>query len=190
MQVIRHAELTPTPWKNGGGVTREAWRWPPGGDPYTWRLSFAQVATSGPFSDFSGYTRYLVLLCGPGVRLEFADGTSQTLLEPGDMAQFDGGIATRGVLLQGPCADLNLIVANGVGSARARVATLHGPLAEAPAAGEATVVVPIDAALRVTDEAGATARLGPGDIAIGRICALEPESPCRVFIAGIADNAA
>jgi environmental stress-induced protein Ves len=189
MHVIRQSGLTPAPWKNGGGVTREAWRWPQGAESYGWRLSFAQVETSGPFSDFSGYTRYLVLLRGAGVRLEFADGASQTLREPGDLAQFDGGLATRGVLLQGSCADLNLIVARRGYCARVRVASLGHPLTEAPAAGETRLVVPIDAPLCVTDTAGTVARLEPGDIAIGQVLRLAPESPCRVFIAGIADNA-
>ena len=74
MKIIRHASLEPKPWKNGGGVTREALRVPPSGDPFQWRVSLAQIDASGPFSDFTGYDRTLVLLEGGGLSLEFPDG--------------------------------------------------------------------------------------------------------------------
>src|SRR5271167_4155392 len=101
MKVVRHASLVATPWKNGGGITREALRVPSDRDPFGWRLSFAQLDRSGPFSDFSGYSRHMVLLRGAGVRLDFADGTQATLREAGDLAQFDGAVATHGELLDG-----------------------------------------------------------------------------------------
>src|SRR5580692_4018189 len=110
MQIVRYKTLNATPWKNGGGVTREAIRVPPGADPFGWRVSFAQIDASGPFSDFSGYERHMVLLRGAGVRLAFAGGKQVSLLEVGNLAQFDGAVATHGKLVQGSCIDLNLIV--------------------------------------------------------------------------------
>ena len=51
------------PWKNGGGVTSELAR-SPQADEFDWRLSVAEVATDGPFSQFPGIDRLLVLLSG------------------------------------------------------------------------------------------------------------------------------
>lgn len=111
MRIIRHDTFTATPWKNGGGITHEALREPARGDPFRWRVSVAHIAQGGPFSDFAGYQRTMVLLKGGGVRLEFADGDVRTLTTPGASAEFDGGIAAQCELLEGPCVDLNFMVA-------------------------------------------------------------------------------
>jgi environmental stress-induced protein Ves len=188
MRIIRQADLVPVPWKNGGGITREALRWPRDGETWDWRLSFAQVDASGPFSDFSGYQRILVLLRGPGLTLRFGDGTSQRLRAPGDLAVFDGGITTHGELCEGPCADLNLIVAHGRCHADARIAALHGRLVEPTLPRVTCLVVPLDGAVALSDEAGLPVTLGPGDIAVGAGADLHAGAPCRVFIARITDN--
>ena len=188
MRIIRQAALTPSPWKNGGGVTREALRWPADGDSWAWRLSFAQVDTSGPFSDFSGYRRYLVLLGGAGVALQFRDGSSRVLRVTGDLAEFDGGMPTRGELLAGPCADLNLIVALGRSRASVRIDVLQGAYVEPAVAGVTHIVVPLDGSIAVRDDAGHPVRLEPRDIAVGTGADILADAPCRVFIAGITDN--
>ena len=60
------------PWKNGGGTTIEIGKYHPEGEPnYLWRASNAHVASSGPFSDFTGYDRILLYLAGGGLRLHF-----------------------------------------------------------------------------------------------------------------------
>ena len=68
--------LTATPWKNGGGVTREIASWPPqaGLDSFGWRLSIATIAQAGPFSAFAQVDRHIMLLDGDGVRLFTHDG--------------------------------------------------------------------------------------------------------------------
>ena len=40
------ADIVPTPWKNGGGATREIACWPPGTglDSFDWRISVATIA--------------------------------------------------------------------------------------------------------------------------------------------------
>jgi len=50
-QHIALPNTQPSPWKNGGGTTRELLAWP---DPQDWtlRLSVAQVEADGPFSRF------------------------------------------------------------------------------------------------------------------------------------------
>jgi environmental stress-induced protein Ves len=72
--IIRRSSFTALPWRNGGGITHEAIRVPPTGDAFLWRVSVAQIDSSGPFSDFAGYDRKMVLLRGRGIALEFGSG--------------------------------------------------------------------------------------------------------------------
>lgn len=65
------AHLAATPWKNGGGNTREIACWPTGADMdhFGWRVSVATIASAGPFSIFAGVHRQMLLLSGGGVQL-------------------------------------------------------------------------------------------------------------------------
>jgi len=92
LSIIARASFAPLPWKNGGGITYEAIRLPPTGDPFSWRVSLAQIDSSGPFSDFTGYDRHMVLLQGQGIALKFDDGEHRALRKVGDWLQFDGGM--------------------------------------------------------------------------------------------------
>ncbi len=58
------ATLPATPWKNGGGVTREIVCQPPGAGlaAFDWRVSIATIASDGPFSLFAGIDRVITLL--------------------------------------------------------------------------------------------------------------------------------
>src|SRR5271170_5764644 len=115
MRIIRQSDFTATPWKNGGGITHEAIRVPASGDPFRWRVSVAHIEASGPFSDFTGYNRKMVLLRGAGVALAFASGERRVLRNMGDLAEFDGALSTHCELLGGPCVDLNLMVSKSLG---------------------------------------------------------------------------
>ncbi|MCM2355375.1 MAG: HutD family protein [Arenimonas sp.] len=102
-----------TPWRNGGGVTRELLAWP---DPADWRLriSVADIAADGPFSAFPGVQRWFVLLSGEGVVLDFDN--HGLALRPGDTPlAFDGAAAPGCRLMGGPVRDLNLMVRDGAG---------------------------------------------------------------------------
>jgi environmental stress-induced protein Ves len=127
MHVVRKSSFTATPWKNGGGITHEVMRVPANGNSFRWRVSVAQIDASGPFSDFAEYNRKMVLLRGAGVRLTFDDGQPTYLRHAGDMAEFDGALATRCELLDGPCADLNLMVSKTITDVRAWVERLPEP---------------------------------------------------------------
>jgi environmental stress-induced protein Ves len=64
-------DLHATPWKNGGGLTREV-LWQPTGaslDDFDWRVSVAQIDSDGPFSAFPGIDRVITLIDGVGVQL-------------------------------------------------------------------------------------------------------------------------
>lgn len=188
MQIVRYSSLTAAPWKNGGGVTREAIRFPPDADPFDWRLSFAQIDASGPFSDFSGYERHMVLLRGAGVRLEFAGGKPTTLLKVGDSAHFDGAVETKGKLLQGSCIDLNLIVSKAMHTAVASVLRVHQKFDWPAVPGQTVLAVAIDAGVVVEDVHGDSAHLAEWDLVVGNLRCAVANPDCRVFIARIVDN--
>lgn len=100
------------PWKNGGGTTRELWKWPHPSDParFLARVSIATVAAPGPFSVFPGIDRILVLLEGQGVVLLRADAPRVVLDRRGQSIAFPGEAPIDCELLGGPVRDFNLMV--------------------------------------------------------------------------------
>lgn len=91
------------PWKNGGGITEEIERVPQQND-YAWRLSRAHVAADGPFSNFPGFDRWLVVIEGEGLELN-----AVKRLRPLDVHHFSGEEAVIGRLVNGRVWDLGLI---------------------------------------------------------------------------------
>jgi len=100
------------PWRNGGGFTTQLAVHAEGGE-WIWRLSVAEVAESGPFSDFSGFDRTLLLVDGAGMELSVEGQAPVRLQQESAPFTFDGGAPTRCRLLGGPVRDLNLMVARG-----------------------------------------------------------------------------
>ena len=102
---IHRDRLQATPWKNGGGTTREI-ALSPTGTPF-WRLSIADVAVDGRFSSFPGLSRILTVIEGDGMVLRAPDKTLNARhLDP---VAFSGDDVIVGELTQGPIQDLNLI---------------------------------------------------------------------------------
>ena len=97
-KVINLADVVPTPWKNGGGTTRELIAWPDA-EHWVWRMSVAEVAQSGPFSRFEGVQRWFAVLGGAGVALTH-NGTRHGMVV---IARDQGpGIGDVDALLSGP----------------------------------------------------------------------------------------
>lgn len=109
------ADYRVVPWRNGGGTTTEIVMEPEGlsvSDPsarFLFRVSIADVASSGPFSRFAGYDRHIVVISGEGMVLEGAPG-GDILLARGTPRSFSGDADVGGRLLGGPVRDLNLMV--------------------------------------------------------------------------------
>jgi uncharacterized protein len=164
LKVIRRSSFTATPWKNGGGITYEAMRVPAGGDPFLWRVSVAHIDSSGPFSDFAGYSRSMVLLRGLGLTLKFGNGEQRVLRKIGDSAMFDGAMPTQCNLLQGPCVDLNFMASKSL-RAETRVARLEQRLT-ALASPDSALIFSIESPLLLEGEAGEPVRLEPWDLAV------------------------
>ncbi|AOJ32033.1 HutD family protein [Burkholderia metallica] len=109
--LIRAADLVASPWKNGGGVTREIGAYPPGAalDAFAWRVSVADVGMPGPFSRFDGIDRTIVLLSGAGMTLAEAGGAKHVLDAPLARADFAGETAIDATLHDGATRDFNLM---------------------------------------------------------------------------------
>ncbi|TFY98189.1 HutD/Ves family protein [Ramlibacter humi] len=103
--------VTPQPWKNGGGTTRELLAWPQA-EGWKVRLSVADVTAAGPFSRFEGIERWFSVLEGEGVVLKVAGGR-HWLRADSEPFRFDGGLATDCELSNGSTRDLNLMAPPG-----------------------------------------------------------------------------
>jgi uncharacterized protein len=108
-RVLRAADFTRQPWRNGGGFTTEL-AIEGDADRWLWRVSVAEIERSGPFSDYAGYERTLMLLEGDGMELVFDAAPAKRLDRPHLPFTFDGGWKTECRLLGGRVLDFNLMV--------------------------------------------------------------------------------
>ena len=165
---------------------------PPAGEPFTWRVSVAHIEKSGPFSDFAGYDRRMLLLRGRGLDLTFGDGRRSELRTMGDWVAFDGAISTHCDLLDGPCIDLNLMTLKSLRAA-ARLEQVQGSFTVTAAPGQTCLIFSLAATLALQEEAGESTNLNPWDLAVisqETVCLqpIEPGKasvPIAVFIATI-----
>ena len=124
-RIVSLATLTPQPWRNGGGRTRELYAWPPGGE-WRARISVADVTRDGPFSSYPGVTRWFAVVDGAGVELAFANEAVR-LLRDAPPLRFDGGEAPECRLVDGPTRDLNLMLRGIDGAIVAAVDYIERP---------------------------------------------------------------
>lgn len=185
---LKPADGRVMPWRNGGGTTLELAVDPPGATlaaGFRWRLSSAEVATSGPFSLFPAMERCLLLLEGAGFDIDFGPRGLVQLREPLVPAFFSGDWPAASTLVGGPCTDLNVMWDRACG-ARVEALRFEGPrsldLAGAPLlifVAEGTVAVPSLGlhlgrrhTLRIEDGAGllaVAAGLGGASLVMARI---------------------
>jgi uncharacterized protein len=127
--IIRTSDLAVTRWKNGGGQARELAAYPSdsGYDDFRWRVSIADIECDGPFSDYPGIDRTIVLLDGAGMLLR--SGPIGTLLHTLDEKykpfDFVGEEKIEATLIDGAALDFNLLVRRHF--ARGSVAVWNGP---------------------------------------------------------------
>ncbi|MFE6662146.1 HutD family protein [Streptomyces sp. NPDC057697] len=142
-RVLRAADRTATPWKNGGGVTREIAAHPEGAplDDFDWRVSLAEVTEDGPFSPFPGVDRTLTVVEGAGMDL-LVDGEHHILDEPYWPHDFPGDTETRGGLLGGPVVNVNVMCRRGRTSAA--VAVVRGTVRLAAPPGGAVLAIALE----------------------------------------------
>jgi environmental stress-induced protein Ves len=111
MRKLDPAKYRTMSWKNGGGTTTEALTLPAdaGLDDFELRISMARVAASGPFSQFHGVDRTLVVTDGAGLTLETADGARVTLDRDSAPFSFTGDDPVNATLVDGPVTDFNVM---------------------------------------------------------------------------------
>lgn len=192
LKIIRKSSFIAQPWKNAAGITHEAIRVPADGDSFLWRVSVAHIDASGPFSDFAGFNRNMVLLRGSGLTLKFGDGAERVLRRIGDLAKFDGALATHCELLDGPCVDLNFMVSKAL-RAEVRIERVSEGLSVRAAESESILIVGIEEPLMLNLGAGGSEQLEPWDLAVlsaGSARLSKPKhckasAPSAVFFAAI-----
>jgi uncharacterized protein len=166
LNVLRAAERTAVPWKNGGGVTREIAAAPVGAaaDAFDWRISIADVAADGPFSLFPGTDRTLTVVEGEGMDL-MVGGEHHIVDEPYWPHDFPGDLETDGRLLAGPVVNLNVMYRRA--RTQAATAVVRGTVRLLPPDGGAVLAVALEDGARL--EGATRVQLGPYDavLAVG-----------------------
>lgn len=112
MQIFRHTDSRPMPWKNGKGTTAEIAVSPAGAglEDFDWRLSIARMEADAPFSAFPGVERTLAVLEGEGLALTLAGDAPVTLDRSSAPYRFAADRPADGRLRDGPVSNLNIMV--------------------------------------------------------------------------------
>ena len=119
--ILRAADRSSTPWKNGGGLTREVAVHPPGGDldNFDWRVSLAEVRRGGAFSTFAGVDRHMAVISGClGVSISGREPVSVSPDSP--PLTFPGEVPVYAEPGAEPVTDLNVMTRRGHFLARLR----------------------------------------------------------------------
>ncbi len=112
IRIQRSADHNIVPWANGLGITADVCRSPDVAD-WVWRLSIADVTDDVPFSVMSGIDRHILVAQGAGMGLTI-DGRAEIRMDRATPPlSFPGEAVTTCRLLDGPIADLNLMVRRG-----------------------------------------------------------------------------
>lgn len=123
-RILRSGDYQIMPWKNGGGTTTEIFRSAGADGQVQWRLSIADVASDGPFSEFPGIDRWIMMVEGKGMELTISGLGTKRIEKPFEPLAFSGDAKTECKLIDGPIRDFNLMVARGHAQGDLQVVTL------------------------------------------------------------------
>jgi environmental stress-induced protein Ves len=151
------ADRAATPWRNGGGLTREVAL-----TDFS-RVSLAEIEADGPFSLFPDCHRVFTVVAGDGVELT-VDRQPPVRVGPLRPFGFPGSAATSARLLGGPVTVLNLITRHPDG----HVDLAPGPELR-PEPGHPLLAVALDGYDALLVGAPDTAPLPPGRQAVVRL---------------------
>jgi environmental stress-induced protein Ves len=135
VRVLRNQDYRRMRWKNGGGWTTELAAHPADADAFDWRISIADIESDGAFSTFAGCDRYIAMLEGIGMQLEFDAAPAERLDQRLRFLKFSGDWQTRGRLISGPVRDFNVIVRRDAIAADVLFRPLVGPMVFLPESG-------------------------------------------------------
>jgi uncharacterized protein len=137
-RILRASNHQRMPWKNGGGTTTEIWKAASPAGETLWRLSIADVAADGPFSEFPGIDRWIMVISGKGMELAIEGLGANRLDRPFKPLFFPGDAKTECKLIDGPIRDFNFMIARSFGKGTLQVlpltAGMAAPMAENTAA--------------------------------------------------------
>lgn len=108
MKIQRSAEHHAMPWANGRGTSDEIASDRNVSGEWSWRIAIAPIIEDGPFSRMPCVDRKLLLVEGSGLQLTI-DG-KKVICRQGGVVAFRGEAQTNATLLNGPVADLGLMV--------------------------------------------------------------------------------
>lgn len=135
--VLDAASAERMPWKNGLGVTEQIAIWPSDAvfarGEFEARISTAQVREGGPFSNFAGFERVLVVIEGAGLVLHHGEHAPRARLRILEPYRFAGDWSTQSELVGGAIVDFNVFTRRtslraGVESVRLGRRRLREPL--------------------------------------------------------------
>lgn len=160
MHIVRFADCPPSPWKNGGGITRQLLIRPAAAnlDDFALRVSVADVDSDGPFSCFDGIDRTLTLLEGGGLQLQRDDAPLATLQADSPLLHFAGEWPISSQRLAGKVRDFNIMTRRSRCHHRAERLSLDGSLTLAHDGPRLLFLAQGDAVTVKNDDAGDTLR--------------------------------
>jgi environmental stress-induced protein Ves len=178
-RILRSGDYQKMPWKNGGGTTTEIFKSTGADGQVHWRLSIADVAGDGPFSEFPDIDRWIMMVEGKGMELTISGLGTKRIEKPFEPLAFSGDAKTDCKLLDGPIRDFNLMVARNHAQGNLQVVTLS--------AGETRTFERDVAALHVLDgcveRAGEVLAVGDTLIAEGAaIATVSAPRPTRLAV--------
>jgi uncharacterized protein len=128
-RILHSSDYQPMPWKNGGGTTTEIWKAASPAGEMLWRLSIADVASDGPFSEFPGIDRWIMVISGNGMYLAIDGPGAKRLDRTFEPLFFPGDAKTECRLIDGPIRDFNFMIARSFGKGALQVLPLTGGMA-------------------------------------------------------------
>jgi environmental stress-induced protein Ves len=160
MRIVRSADFTALPWKNGLGVSRVIAADPPdaGYDKVEWQVGTTDIGIDCPFSSLPGMDRQFMLLNGAGVELHCIDVVAgvdvrHAVDKPFVPVDFRGDWQTTCRLLGEPVQVFNVMTRRGRASARIAQMRWTGALFLEQKPGESVVAVLLAGAAQVTGDA-------------------------------------
>ncbi|MFD2140884.1 HutD family protein [Ancylobacter oerskovii] len=167
LKVLTMSDYAVTPWKNGGGITRDVFLFPEGAthESFDIRLSLAPIVTEGAFSSFPGIDRHITRLSAASLGLAF--GTETRELKRLEPLYFDSVLQPRSVLAEGPAQVLNVMTRRGRWNAQVMpVVGATEPLLAVPDGGF-VVLHAVSGTWQVGDRVG-SAIVRPGETLVSR----------------------
>jgi environmental stress-induced protein Ves len=169
-------------------MTTEALVLPPGAtsDDFELRVSMALIERDGPFSEFPGVDRTLVVIEGAGLTLEMADGATVVLDAASSPFAFTGDDPVCAKLTgDHPVRDVNVMTRRSVLRHRVARVEIDGPRTLA-CAGELGLLLVLGGGL--TAKGDEELQLGKGDVltvSTGEAVALQPTAPTSALLVDV-----